>query len=385
MPLMPVFTSNYPVYEPGHSHLLPTPERIDALPDYTGRGVTLAFIDSGFYPHPDLGERVLVHVDATTHKISEGALTKDKVSDLSWHGQMTSVIAAGDGHSSGGRYRGAASAASLVLIKVSSPRGLIKEADILRGLEWLVGNHARYNVRVLNMSVGGDFESNNPNHEIYQAVRALVEAGVTVVAAAGNRGTRFLVPPASTPEAITVGGFDDHNSLDESLWTTYHSNYGTAYDGTAKPEICAPAVWIASPILPGSSVAREAYWLGPLLETRDRASLHQLLKKGYADLGLSRGLAMRPDDNVYSMLQARINTHKIIDANHQHVDGTSVSAAIASSVVAQMLEANSKLKPAQIRELLLSTAKRLPNVPHDQQGGVMDAAAAVLAAGASSK
>ena len=374
---MPLFTSNYPVYEPGQTHLLPTPERIGALPEYTGRGITLAFIDAGFYPHPDLGERVLVHVDATTRKISEGPLTKENVSDLSWHGQMTSVIAAGDGYSSGGRYRGAASACNLVLIKVSSPRGQIKEADILRGLEWLVGNHARFKVRVLNMSVGGDFESGNPDHPIYIAIRKLVKDGVTVVAAAGNRGTRFLVPPASTPEAITVGGFDDHNSLDQSLWSTYHSNYGAAYDGTAKPEICAPAVWIASPILPGSSVAREAHWLGPLLETRDSASLRQLLKKGYADLGLTRGLAMRPDDNVYSMLQARINTYKIVDANHQHVDGTSVSAAIASSVVTQMLEANPDLKPGRIRDMLVASAKQVPNVPHRQQGGVMDAAAAV--------
>src|SRR5262245_28750742 len=33
---------------------LPTPLRMHAHPHYTGRGVTMAMVDAGFYPHPDL-------------------------------------------------------------------------------------------------------------------------------------------------------------------------------------------------------------------------------------------------------------------------------------------------------------------------------------------
>jgi serine protease AprX len=81
------------------------------------------------------------------------------------------------------------------------------------------------------------------------------------------------------------------------------------------------------------------------------------------------------------MIQARINTHKIIDANHQHVDGTSVAAPIVSAIVAQMLEVNPRLTPVQIRAILKETAKPLPNTALERQGaGVLNAAQAVISA-----
>lgn len=80
-------------------------------------------------------------------------------------------------------------------------------------------------------------------------------------------------------------------------------------------------------------------------------------------------------------LQARIEKYKIIDAHHQHVDGTSVAVAVAAAVVAQMLEANPRLSPRQIRQMLQQTAVRLPDVPSERQGaGILNAAAAVRAA-----
>lgn len=364
---MPLFTSNIPHHDLYQRAVLPTPERVGALPAYTGRGVTIAVVDSGFFMHPDLTGRILIHADATTSHIAEQPQVTE-ASDLSWHGQMTSVIAAGDGALSGGRYRGIAYNSQLVLVKISSPRGLVKERDILRGLEWLVENHQRFNVRVVNLSVGGDDPSTAPDHPLHQAVRRLTQAGIVVIAAAGNNGRGWLVPPASAPEAIVVGGYDDHNTTDRAEWTAYHSNWGTAHDGSLKPDILAPAAWIASPILPGSLVDREAYWLGPLLQSESERALKRLLTRGYGDLGLSLEHAQHPDQPLYDMLQQRINSHKLIDSRHQHVDGTSVSAAVVSAVVAQMLEANPRLTPARIRSILDETAYPLASVPPAQQG-----------------
>lgn len=377
---MPLFTSNYPFYEPGSPTLLSTPERAGALSHFTGRGVVMAFIDSGFYPHPDLDGRILLHVDASTNRVLEQS-ADFKVNDLSWHGQMTSVIAAGSGRSSGGRYRGIASEAKLVLIKVSTPKGQIKETDILRGLRWLLDTHRHLNVRVVNISVGGDAVSHDPDHPLHKAIRKLTHADITVVVAAGNRNGSPPLPPASAAEAITVGGINDHNSLDFQMWTPYHHNYGRVYDGSCKPDILAPANWIASPILPGSSIAREVRWLAPLLRTSDEAHVRHVLKQGYRDLGLARDTALKADENLYAELQQRIHAHKIIDANHQHVDGTSVAAPIVASVIAQMLEANPGLTPGQIRAILTTNARLLPNIPYNRQGaGVLDAASAVSAA-----
>jgi serine protease AprX len=371
---MPLFSTNYP----GMNGLLPTVERVGASPDYTGRGVVMAFIDAGFYPHPEIVERVLVHVDASTSQITEQPAEACNSGDLGWHGQMTSVIAAGDGRLSHGKYRAIASGAQLVLIRVGTPRGQVKEPDILRGLRWLMESHQRFNVRVVNISVGGDFVSTDPDHPIHAAVRELTKAGITVVAAAGNRGHDYVVPPASAAEAITVGGLDDCNTLDEHLWKPYHSNYGIGCDGKAKPDILAPSIWVVGPIMPETVVAREARWLGPLLHSTDDQSVRKLLRRGYTDLGLARPQAFQPDEHVYSMLQARIHTHKIVDAHHQHVDGTSVAAPIVSAVVAQMLEADPRLTPGQIRSMLCATAKPLAGCPQERQGaGVIRAAAAL--------
>ncbi|MCK6577763.1 MAG: S8 family serine peptidase [Anaerolineae bacterium] len=374
---MTLFKAPYPHDDPSLPMLLPTPDRLMAPPAYTGRGVTVAFVDSGFYMHPDLTGRILIHVDASTHHVIEEPSVA-QVDDLSWHGQMTSVIACGDGTVSGGRYRGLAPRASLVLVKVSSPRGQVKERDILRGLRWLIDAGRRFGVQVVNMSVGGDFVSDDPEHPLHWAVKRLVEMGITVIAASGNRGVGEVVPPASAPEAIVVGGYDDGNSLDRARWGMFHSNYGHAHDGSPKPDVVAPARWIASPILPGSIVDREAYWLGPLLATESERALKRLLMSGYGDLSISREHAQHPDRSLYALLQARINGHKLVDARHQHVDGTSVAAAIATSVVAQMVEANPRLTPQEIRSILMRTAVPLPNVPGEHQGrGAINPALAV--------
>lgn len=372
---VPVFTSNYPFYQKGQINFLSTPERLRALPSYTGRGVVMAFIDSGFSMHPDIAERILVHADASTLHVVETP-TVEKLSPLSWHGQMTSVIASGDGRTSGGKFRGIASDSKLVLVKVSTPKGAIKETDILRGLRWVLDTYRRLHIKIVNLSVGGDYVSNDPTHPIYQAIQKLVEAGVTVLVAAGNRGMEELVPPASAPHAITVGGYDDHNSLDSQTWSAYHNSYGTAYDGTKKPEIIGPAAWIASPILPGSDMEREARWLAPLLNGNTEKALEDVLNNGTGDLGLPT--TQPADSRLYAMLQERIHKHKLIDAHHQHVDGTSVSVAIVASIVAQMLEANPNLTPAQVRDILIHTAIPLADMPAYQQGaGRVNAVSAV--------
>ncbi len=80
------------------SHVLSTPLRLDAVPLFTGRGVTIAFLDSGFYPHDDLTlpvNRILAYQNMNA---AEGEIASLFQNDAaSWHGMMTSVVAAGNG------------------------------------------------------------------------------------------------------------------------------------------------------------------------------------------------------------------------------------------------------------------------------------------------
>src|SRR5438270_12231682 len=145
------------IFEQG-GHVLSTPLRMDADERFTGRGVTVAFLDSGFYAHPDLttpANRILAY-----HSIfaEEGDQTSLETNDVaSWHGMMTSVVAAGNGGLADGFYRGIASEANVVLIKIGRT-GRISEEQIQRGLEWVIEHAEQRSIRVVNISAGGDFE-----------------------------------------------------------------------------------------------------------------------------------------------------------------------------------------------------------------------------------
>src|SRR5436190_12043543 len=141
-----------------NNFVLPTPLRMEADERFRGRGVTMAFLDSGFYAHPDLTQpanRIAAYHSIFSDSDDPTSLETNDVA--SWHGMMTSVVAAGNGGLSEGFYRGIASEANLVLVKVGRT-GRISEDEIQRGLEWVLAHGEEHRVRVVNISAGGDFE-----------------------------------------------------------------------------------------------------------------------------------------------------------------------------------------------------------------------------------
>ncbi|HEU5238578.1 MAG TPA: S8 family serine peptidase, partial [Pyrinomonadaceae bacterium] len=241
--------------------VLPTPLRMDADERFTGRDVTIAFLDSGFYAHPDLTQpanRIRAY-----HSIfsTDGDQTSLMTNDVaSWHGMMTSVVAAGNGALANGFYRGIASDANVVLVKIGRT-GRISEAQIQKGLEWVLEHAKEFKIRVVNISAGGDFEESYLTNSLSQTVERCARAGLTVVCAVGNAGHmpgHPVLPPASAPSCIAVGGLDDQNSLDRARRGMYRSSYGPTIDGLQKPEVIAPGIWVAAPILPRTPTAEEA-------------------------------------------------------------------------------------------------------------------------------
>ncbi len=373
------FVSNYPHYQTNTISLMSTPKRLGAMTDYTGRGVQMAFIDSGFSNHADLAGRILLHVDASTENILEQRRVIT-YTDMSWHGQMTSVIAAGDGTLSNGQFCGIANEAQLILIKVSTPNYQIKERDILRGLKWIHDSRDRHNIRVVNVSVGGDRVSSDPSHHLHDIVKKLTQAGIIVVVAAGNSGSDRLLPPASAPDALVIGGYDDHNSMDQDTWTLYRHNHGHVYNGTTKPDLIAPANWIVSPLLPKSETETEIHYLALLLTAQNEDEVLAILSDGQDALNLTDDEIEQVDETLYEKLQNRIYHHKVVDGNHQHVDGTSVASPIVASVIAQMLQVKPELTPMQIRKILMDTAQPVDRYAPTLQGaGLIQAEVAVKA------
>jgi serine protease AprX len=356
--------------------VIPTHIRLDADAGYTGRGVSIAFLDSGFHPHPDLTapvNRIIAFQDISGE---EATLEPNRPAQAwQWHGTQTAVVAAGNGLLSDGVYRGVATDAQLVLVKVGL-RGRITEENIARGFRWVIENRERYNIRVVNVSLGGDEDVPCSQSIIDMAAEEAVRRGIVVVAAAGNSGDRerpHSIPPANSPSVITVGGYDDGNSLEDRQFDLYHSNYGPTADGTVKPEIIAPAMWVAAPVLPGTDLYRMAEGLSQVASAPDY-QLRGILRQVWREADLPESLLEAEPGTIRAAVETLLSRNKIVATHYQHVDGTSFAAPIVSSVVAQMIEANPQLSPAAIKNILVSAADRIAGAPVLRQGyGVLNA------------
>jgi serine protease AprX len=365
------------VFEQG-GRVLPTYLRMGADPRFTGRGVTIAFLDSGFYAHPDL-------TTPTNRILAYHTIVRDDPSTLattdvaSWHGMMTSVVAAGNGSLSQGFYRGIAPEANVVLVKLAKT-GRISEANIREGLDWVLAHKDEYKIRVVNISAGGDYEQSYLRNKLSQTVERVVREGLTVVCAVGNAGMmpgHPVLPPASSPSSIAVGGLDDQNSLDRARRGMYRSSYGPTADGLQKPEIIAPGIWIAAPILPHTPTADEAELYAKLDRATDDELKPMIEAHAEVDKDLAGSLDL-PTPLLRHLISIKLHEADVISENYKYVDGTSFSAPIVSSIAACMLEANPDLTPQQVKRILIDTSERLPGIDIDRQGwGVVNAGRAV--------
>jgi serine protease AprX len=356
--------------------VLPTPLRMDADERFTGRGITIAFLDSGFYAHPDLttpNNRILAY-----HSIfaGEGDQTSLETNDVaSWHGMMTSVVASGNGALADGFYRGIASEANVVLVKVGRT-GRISEDQIQKGLEWVLAHMEEHQIRVINISAGGDFEESYLTNPLSQTVERCARAGLVVVCAVGNAGHvpgHAVLPPASAPSCVAVGGLDDRNSLDRARRGMYRSSYGPTIDGLQKPEVIAPGIWVAAPILPHTPTAEEAELYSKLDAAPDEDLRAILESNAGVDKDLDEASAL-PIPLMRQLITMKLREGNVINPHYKYVDGTSFAAPIVSSIIACMLEANPRLTPQQIKRILMDAAERVPDVEVDRQGwGVVSA------------
>jgi len=351
--ILPEVGPHFPVKSADDFVILPTPVRADAHPRFTGKGVTICFIDSGFYPHPDLvatKNRIKAVIDITSSSTDPSTREDSGDATSAWHGTMTTVVCAGDGYLSKGLYKGIACDAELILLKVQNSNGKITTENITKALQWVLDHHQQYAIRIVNISLGDDNIGSYKDNKTNQLAEQLIAQGITVVAAAGNDEHGGIHPPANSLNVIAAGGIDDGNELNGNI-EAYHSSYGTTVDALMKPELVAHAIWIAAPILPGTNEKLEAENLYSNLESKENNG----------------------------EIKARIQQRKYISPHYMHVDGTSFATPIVTGVIAQLLEANPALSPFGIRQVLFSTSKRYDNILPERQGyGVIQPRKALL-------
>lgn len=146
------------------------------------------------------------------------------------HATHVAGIAAGDGVLSHGQFAGIAPGAHLIGVKILNEKGLGSTARAIAGLHWIREHKAQYNIRVANLSIGS--QDRTTSLPLLRAVAAAWEAGIAVVAAAGNRdaASTGIARPRQMPRLITVGAVEDGYAM------APYGDYGTFADIVAPGE-----------------------------------------------------------------------------------------------------------------------------------------------------
>jgi serine protease AprX len=303
----------------------------------SGRGTTVAVLDSGVSPDVDLtraSNRILASVGFA-------GPTNASSPDPGGHGTHIAGIIAGDGTRSAGQYEGMAPRANIVSVQVLDANGNGRVSSMLRGLDWVIAHQAQYNIRIVNMSFGAIAQGSYITDPMAAGVEIAWTHGLVVVAAAGNGGPRSgtVDTPGIDPYAITVGSSDDQGTLtlaDDALgwWSSWNSASAST---SQKPDLVAPGRRVVSLYVPGSTLS-----------------------------------ALLPDHLVTATN----------GSTYFRLTGTSMSTAVVSGAAALLLEHQPGLTPDEVKKILTSTTQAFgeslpPPQPGSAGAGLLNALAAV--------
>lgn len=174
---------------------------------YTGKGVRVAVLDTGFdLQHPDFLGRTVV---------SRSFIAGETVQDGHGHGTHCIGTSCGPKLPGQGPRYGIAYEAEIYAGKVLSNAGSGGDAGILAGISWAISQQCR----VISMSLGAPTTLGQGYSRIFEQVaRRALNAGTLIVAAAGNESQRpgLISPvghPANCPSIMAVAALDGHTGI----------------------------------------------------------------------------------------------------------------------------------------------------------------------------
>ncbi|HYH03106.1 MAG TPA: S8 family serine peptidase, partial [Bacillota bacterium] len=169
---------------------------------YTGKGVVVALLDTGVYPHTDLTtpeNRILAW-----HDLIRG---ENIPYDDHGHGTYMAGIIAGSGRASRGKFKGLAPESRLVGIKVLDQKGQGKLSDLILGIEWCLDNQRTLKIKVISLALGTAAQGRYYQDLLCQATTLAIKRGIVVCTAAGNGSVDWqdYNSPGINPRVIKVG------------------------------------------------------------------------------------------------------------------------------------------------------------------------------------
>jgi serine protease AprX len=304
---------------------------------YTGRGITVALIDTGVAPVADLAGRILPVTDDITGAVTpcENLSGESTCDDSYGHGTFVAGIIAGSGASSQGAYKGVAPEANIVSVKIAGRSGAADVSAVLAGIQWVVSFRDRYGIKVLNLSLGTDSTQSYRVDPLNYAVEKAWQSGISVVVSASNRGPdpRTISKPGDDPFVITVGAVDDRgtSATSDDTLPNFASRGPTAADNLPKPDVTAPGAHVVSLRAPGSAI-----------------------------------------DEIFP---------NYIDGSYRKGSGTSFAAGVVSGTAALISQASPLATPDRVKYALMSTARKVASSDPSAVGtGEIDAVSAALSA-----
>lgn len=209
---------------------------------YLGGGITVAVLDTGISPHPDFRNKILVFKDFVNGQ--------EILYDDNGHGTHVCGVVGGTGASSKGEYAGMAPDCSLIVLKVLDNKGNGSVEQVMEAFRWILENQKKYQIRIVNISVGMQAQSDiREEQRLVNGVEALWDAGMVVVAAAGNLGPKegTITTPGVSKKIITVGSSNDHYYInDGGKKRKDYSSRGPTNECVCKPDVVAPGSYISS-------------------------------------------------------------------------------------------------------------------------------------------
>lgn len=208
---------------------------------YSGSGVGIAILDTGLSPSMDFTSphnRIIAFKDFVSGF--------DRCYDNNGHGTHVCGIACGNGNLSNRKYAGIAPNANLIVLKILDKSGRGSATTALTAIKWIIENKNKYNIRVINMSVGTSDRSINSSL-IYAMYKAW-DSGICIITADGNAGSgnSSITTAGKNKKIITVGNFEiptyscDVTSPGIDIVSCMSYDYSFGFHGRSRKKIVSP-------------------------------------------------------------------------------------------------------------------------------------------------
>jgi type VII secretion-associated serine protease mycosin len=185
-----------------------------------GAGQTVAVIDTGAFPHPDLRRNLLA---GTTFIAGEDG---DGLTDRAGHGTHMAALVAAHGRGKNKGILGIAPEAKVLPVKISDSADDAPADEMAQGIDWAVSHRAS----VINVSA-----AIGPSFKVEEAVAEAIKEDIVVVASVGNApGDLIIGYPAAFDGVLAVGS------------TGPNGKYSGGSVKDDRVQICAPGEKIAT-------------------------------------------------------------------------------------------------------------------------------------------